>query len=158
METAVLSSILNFSLVVGTLYFAGRKPLASFLASRSDSVGAAIDEAERLSRISEAELARWTNLLGHSRSEVDILKAESKSMIVALNEKTQLEARRETERVQKEAELVSATEYARAKRQLEAELCSGSVELAKNYLSENLNGDVASQLLADTLERVNHAR
>ncbi|MBI1862244.1 MAG: ATP synthase F0 subunit B [Deltaproteobacteria bacterium] len=154
METAVISSLVNFILVVGTLVYAGRKPLAQFLGMRSDAIRDSIAEAEALSGESQREFSHWSDLMVKSSDEARKGRADSEELISRMRASTLANARREAERIEKEIGLVTGTEYAKARQAIEKEISVGSADLAKNFLSENMNGDVSSQLLSETLERV----
>lgn len=157
METALIASVVNFGLVVGTLVFAGRKPLAQFLSNRSDTIQVAIAEAEKMARESRSEYDRWETLLANSRVESESFKRDAAALIETQRARSVADAHKEAERIENEVGLVTKTEYGRARGLLEAEICNGSAALAKAYLSENIRGELASQLFVDTLERVTHA-
>lgn len=154
MDTAVIASVVNFSVVIGVLVYAGRKPLATFLQSRSEAICGLIDEAERLSRESLASHGRWSSLLAASPGEVSKLRRDAELRVEKLKQESLENSRKETDRIERESGMVSKTEYSRAKRCLEKEVVIASVEMARTYLERNLEGGTAVNLFHETLERV----
>lgn len=154
METAVISSILNFSLVVGILVYFGRKPLSQFLVSRSGLIEEAIAEAEKVAKESKREFGHWSGLLSGSSAEAQTGQTDAEAQMVKTRGAALANARREAERIEKEIGLVTRTEYAKARVVIEQEVCVGSASLATDYLSENMKGEISAQLLSETLERV----
>ena len=154
MDTSVIASVVNFSVVVGVLVYAGRKPLATFLHSRSEAIRGLIDEAEKLSKESLTSHGRWSSLLADSPGEVAKLRRDAELQVEKLKRESLENSRKEMDRIERESGLVLQTEYYRAKQCLEKEVVVASVEMARAYLERNLEGGTAVNLFHETLEKV----
>ena len=71
-------------------------------------------------------------------------------------EKAILEAKQESERIKKEAELMSVGETVKAKKALQREAIERSVELAELYLGEHLPAQDKHKLVSEFVELVGH--
>lgn len=158
MDTIVLSGVVNFSLVVGILVYAGRKPFSAFLLSRSDGIRESIEEAEKLAKESKLTHDRWAFQMNQSSEEIQNMQREMAALVAAEKDQAFERASREADRIIREVSLVSTAETARAKKLLEQEISGVSVDLARNYLVDNIQGEISALLFSEALERVHDGR
>lgn len=128
--------ILNFAIFLGVLFFALRKPVKEFWASRSHEIRFAMEEAERLKREAKARHDGLEKRLARIEEEV-------KGLVRTLQQEGELEKGKMIEeaenlarRIQRDSERIAAQEIQKAKETLKAQTIQLSVELAERILRE----------------------
>ena len=152
----IIASILNFSVVVFIFVFFGRKPFATMMAARSESMKKAIDEAESLVKAAREELSTWETNWSQAKAHVEKDRKDSESSLERFKEKTLAVAKHEADRIRKESELLSSGEVLKAKKGLQKEAIERSVELAELYLGEHLPAQDKHSLVSEFLNLVSH--
>ncbi len=155
-EAETLSTILNFSVVVGILWYAGRKPIAEFFGTRSSTIGAFVNEARTASSQAKSLLAEWDAKVRGSAAEIARQKEDAAQSLEKLKQATESRLKAETKRISEESALVAQAETQKAKRQLRRGLANESLEQARRYLENHVEGKDSAKLLSDYLERVSH--
>ncbi len=151
-----LSTVLNFCVVVFILWYAGRKPIAEFFASRSSSIARAVDEAKHVSKSAASALGEWKTAMDQSSAELEKQKSDAKNLVEKLREETKQRIALESKRIASEGLLLAAAETAKVKRSLRKEVALRSVEQAKAFLDHHVENKDSKALLTDYLERVGH--
>ena len=114
----------NLAVVVGILMWVARKPLASFLVSRTQSIQEQLSEAQKLRREAEAKLAEVQSRMSRLDDELRILK-----------ETAEREAQEEYRRLIAEAERDAEKIVERARREIEGMTRAAQMDL-KAYVAE----------------------
>jgi F-type H+-transporting ATPase subunit b len=91
-----VGKIVNFAILVGTLVYFARKPLAEYLASRGAQVRSELVAAEALKKSAAAQIAEMDARLQALPAELDALKARGQQEIAA--EEKRIRELAETER------------------------------------------------------------
>ncbi|NQW44281.1 MAG: ATP synthase F0 subunit B [Deltaproteobacteria bacterium] len=157
METStVIASLLNFSVVLFVLVYFSRKPFGQFLLARSESVKKQIGEAEKLSLEANAALAKWESHWNLAQTHAKQNHIDAVESLKKFKEKAILEAKQESDRMKKEADLMSVGETVKAKKALQREAIERSVELAELYLGEHLPAQDKHKLVSEFVELVGH--
>jgi len=151
---AILAPILNFLVVVFIFWFFGRKPFGAFLVSRSQGVENSILDAEAASKTAGADLAQWKNSWSSSEAHAKQQLDEAKVAMTKLSESSKRFAATESERIKKEATLVSQSEVIKARVSLQREVAEKSVKLAEAYLSGHLAEKDQNNLVTEYVEIV----
>ena len=134
--------LIDFLVFVGILVFFLRKPVASFIAQRRETLTSEISEAQKLREEAEARLADYSTRLASLEEEVARVMAEARQS--AENERARIleEANATAERMARDAE----TRIAQASRRLEHELglrmVELSVEMAEGILATKVDDKV----------------
>jgi F0F1-type ATP synthase membrane subunit b/b' len=149
-----LSTLLNFSVVVFILWYAGRKPIAEFFAGRSKEISSSVNEARALSSQAQNLLQEWDGKNRSAASEIARQKEDAALSVSKLKEATALRVKSESKRIAEETKLVALAEQAKAKRSLQRGLVKESVEQARKYLESHVENKDSTKLLTDYLERV----
>lgn len=152
MET--LPAIVNFLAVVFILVYFGRKPMAAFLATRSETVSADIRAAEAESKVARERLEKsqrnWDSSAAHAKQQME----EAKAAMVRYRDNSLKSAATEAERVKRESRLVGASETSRAKTLLQREVVEKSVRMAEAYLTGHLTDKDRTKLVTEYVEIV----
>ena len=154
MSAEVLSTLINFTVVVFILVYAGRKPIADFFAGRSQQIAKDVDEARHLSTEARRLLENWDAKSKNAQSEIHQQMEDAKASMAKFRESTLAHANNEARRISEEAKTVAAAEMLRAKRALRQQLAIESVEQARQYLESHVDKKDSKKLLTDYLEIV----
>jgi F-type H+-transporting ATPase subunit b len=156
LSAEALSTVLNFCVVVFILWYAGRKPIAEFFASRSTAISRAVDEAKQVSSAASTALGEWQTAMSQSAAELEKQKSDARNLVEKLREETKRRIASESKRIASEGVLLAAAETAKVKRSLRKEVALRSVEQAKAFLDHHVESKDTKALLTDYLERVGH--
>lgn len=154
MSVEVLSTLLNFTVVVAILVHFGRKPIVGFFQTRSQTIGASVNEAKTLFVEAQQELEQWESRSRLAEAEIARQSEDARAAIVKFRESALSRANAESKRISEEADQVNAAEFQRAKRVLRRQIALESLENAKQYLSHHVEKKDARRLVTDYLERV----
>lgn len=152
----IIASVLNFAVVVFVFVFFGRKPFAQFLVNRSESFKLALKEAEKMVLEARADFSTWEVNWSEAQAHARQNKIDSENSLKKFQEKTLTEAKHESERIKKDAELMSSGELLKAKKGIEREVVERSVELAELYLGEHLPAQDKHKLVTEFVDLVGH--
>jgi F0F1-type ATP synthase membrane subunit b/b' len=154
MDSVIIASIVNFGAVVGILYFGARKPFVQMLQDRSETVKKSMDEATALSSEAQSSLSKWEHNWRERENSIRQQIADAQAALKVQKEKTIASAKHEAERIQRDAELMGASEVTRAKRTLQEELVEKSVNMAANYLGKSLSAKDKQKLVVEYVDMV----
>jgi F-type H+-transporting ATPase subunit b len=154
LSAEVLSTVLNFAVVVFILWHFGRKPIGEFFQTRSKDIATHVSEARTLSTDAKKELSTWESKSQNAQAEIARQLEDAKSNMAKFRETTLARATAESKRISEESATVASAEALRAKRQLRKELALESLEQARQYLEHHVDSKDSKKLLTDYLERV----
>jgi len=110
-----VGKIVNFAILIGTVIYFGRKPLAGYLATRGAQVRSELVAAEEMKKTAAAQIAEMDAKLQALPAELDALKARGQQEIAA--EEQRIRDLAETERArlieQASREITQRTRLAR---------------------------------------------
>ncbi len=153
--TLLLAPIVNFSVVAFVLIYFGRKPLAQMLAARSTSLATEIRGAEADEKEASAQLAQWEAKWNGSAAEAKQAQVDAQTRIASLKETTLATAKKQAERIVKEANAVGQVEATKGRETLQREIVRKSVSMAKDFLGAHVGDKDRHQLVAEYVELVN---
>ena len=105
LSSALIASVLNFSVVVFILVYFGRKPFAQFLVSRSETLKTTMAEAQKLAVEANAELLKWEQNWKATAKHASENRTAAQDSLKRFKEKTLIDAEAEADRIKKESEL-----------------------------------------------------
>lgn len=158
MDPIIIAQILNFSLVVFILVYFGRKPFNAFLQTRSESVGKAILDAEKESKIVFAELADIESKISQQAAYVQQLQSDAQASLTKFKSTTLEHAASEATRIVREGELLGQGETLRKREALQREIAEKSLGLAKKFLNEQLEARDKERLVGEYVKLVGHGQ
>lgn len=136
MAPPLAMALLNFAIFVGLLVkFAGPK-LTGYLRGRHDTITRDLAEAARLRKEAGDKLAEYSSRLAKVNAEVDQLIAEIRADADAEKARILEEARSQAAAMKKDAEERIASEFARARLELEREVVGAAVAAAERLLRD----------------------
>jgi len=154
----VISSIVNFAVVLFILWYFGRKPIAEFFQQRRHTIQVAISEAEAQYLEAEKSLSTWQTRMKESEAEARTMFDDAKASMKKFSERTVASAQNETQRIKQESQLLGKGEILRAKQGLQTEMAEKSIALAERYLSKQLDERDKHQLVSEYVEIVGNGK
>jgi len=132
----------NLLLLLGVLFYLGRKPVLNYLSERRQRIQDNLASSEQLLKEAEDRLAEWTQRAAKLDVEIEELRQMARER--AEQERSQIleDARATAERIKRDAASGVDREVERAKQALRDEAADLSVELAGKLLQEQVtDGD-----------------
>ena len=144
----------NLAIIVGVLYYFGRRPIAEFFASRREQIKTDLDSAADL--LSQAELrnSEIQRRLAELDAQVEELRETSRRRADEESERILAEARKSAERIRNDATAAAEQELQRARRELRAEAAELAVKLAGELLERSVGDADRERLLDEFITRV----
>lgn len=148
----IIAPILNFAVVIGILWYFGRKPFAAFLEARSSNIEKAISEAETEAVGADTVMKEWAGKWNGSKVHAKELMDETKKRMELFREKTIKMAGVEAERIKRDAKVVGQSEIAKARVALQKRIAIDSIDLAKEYVNQHLSEKDRQKLVTEYVE------
>lgn len=126
--------IVTFLTFVAIVWASIRRPLGSYIATRSDEVRNALEEAKQARAEAEAKAREYEERLANLDSEIEALKQDFRSRGDAEVRRLEQAGKSAAERIVKDAEDTIAAEMDRAQHALKQEAAKLSLEMAEETL------------------------
>ncbi|MBW1981442.1 MAG: F0F1 ATP synthase subunit B [Deltaproteobacteria bacterium] len=146
--------VLNFSLLVGILYYVARKPIKQFFAKRTQTIAGTLAELKAKKQEAEKTFQEYNQKLAQLDKETERIIQEyieqgeaEKAKIIASAEKAAAEIRQQ-------AELAIQQEIKTAKASLQQEIAELSVATAEKVLKEKIEPEDQQKLVNDFMTKV----
>jgi F-type H+-transporting ATPase subunit b len=130
--------VINFLVLVGLLYFAGRKTVERFLRDRRDRLMASIDEASRMKKEAEERHADYSGRLERIKDEEQRIRDELVTAAVKEKERLVADAGARAEKMRSEARTLVDREQAEASFVLRRETAGRAVDVARSILEQRI--------------------
>lgn len=142
-------ALVNFSIFAFLLVYFLKRPIAAFLEKRSDRIAVQLDEAARLNQEAKAKLAEYEHRIQAFDEERESLFQNVRKEADADRQQILVDAKRQAERIRKDAQVAIAFEIKRAKQELRERIVDEAVTLARRMLSERLDKATQDRLIDD---------
>jgi F-type H+-transporting ATPase subunit b len=129
-----VGKLVNFAILVGTVIYFGRKPLAGYLASRGAQVRSDLVAAEEMKKAAAAQIAEMDAKLRALPAELDALKARGQQEIAAEEQRIRELAETERARLLEQASREIAQRTRVARRELVEHAASLAVGVAQTKI------------------------
>jgi len=139
---------LNLALLLGVLFYFGRKPISEFFATRRSGIKSELSEAADLLAEAEQRNAELQRRLVDLGSEVEGIREEAGRRAEDEAERILADARATAERIRRDAQAAVAQELRRAQSALRDEAADLALEIAARKLNEQV-GDADRDRLVD---------
>jgi F-type H+-transporting ATPase subunit b len=148
----LLYKFINLALLVGTLGFVLRKPLASFFAERAASIRKGLEEGRKALEVSQAQLKTVEEKLQHLEEEIAAFRASAGREMEAERQRLKLAAAEEAEKILQSARAQTEVAVQAAKLELKSYAAEQAVELAEEIIRRRLDGAGRERLVSQFLE------
>jgi F-type H+-transporting ATPase subunit b len=154
----LIANLFNTAVLVLILYFLGRKPLASFLQARSDSVREGLSEAKKLLEEANETLADYSARLERMDEEMVKLREEFIANGEAERDRLVAEAGASSDRMRRDAKTRLEQEFAQLREELRVETVEKAVAAATAALKASVEEADQRRLADEYLARVGQER
>jgi F-type H+-transporting ATPase subunit b len=151
-----VGKIVNFVLLVGTLVYFLRAPIANYLASRHTQVRADLEAAAAMKRSAEAQIAEMEKKLQALPRELDELKARGQAEIAAEEVRIRELAEAERVRLVEQASREIEQKVRVAQRTLVEHAADLAVGVAQTKIKRDITTDDQARLVTSYLDQVKH--
>ncbi len=153
-----LYRVLNFSILVGIMYYVSKKPLANFLANRKESIRRTLQELELKKAEAEKKYEEYQGKLA-------ALDEETKKIIEEYIEEGEREkqkiieaARKQAQYIKEQAQFAIRQEVKMAKTELQKEIAEMTVKTAEEILKKNIKKKDHDRLIDEFRKKVVKAK
>jgi F-type H+-transporting ATPase subunit b len=157
-ETEILMQTLyqgaNLALLLGTLFYFGRKPITEFFSTRRSGIQSELTEAAELLAEAEKRNAELQRRLVDLGSEVEGIQEEAGRRAEEEAERIMADARATAERIRRDAQAAVAQELRRAQVELREEAADLALEIAGRKLNEQVGEADRERLVDEFILRV----
>lgn len=129
-----LSVLLNFAVIAGALWWAGRKYLPGIFRARTASIQTAMEEARKTSEEANRRLADIESRLGSLDTEIAGMRASAEAETAAEEERNKTAAAQDARKILEQAEQEIEAAAKTARRELTAYAADLAVSLAENRI------------------------
>ena len=145
---------LNLVLLLGVLFYFGRKPMSEFFASRRETIQSELSEAASLLTQAEQRNAELQRRLVDLDSEVEEIREAAGRRAQEEAERILADARATAERIRRDAQAAVAQELRRAQAELREEAADLALELASRKLQDQVVDADRDRLVDEFILRV----
>jgi len=139
---------LNLALLLGVLFYFGRKPISEFFSTRRSGIQSELSEAADLLSKAELRNAELQRRLVDLGSEIEGISENATRRAEEETERILTDARATAERIRRDAQAAVAQELRRAQAELREEAADLALEMAARKLDEQV-GDADRERLVD---------
>ncbi len=137
----------NLIVLLGVLYYFGRKAVPALMVVRRATVKNEIDQANQLLEEAESKFAQWQEKIEQLDQEVGEIRTASLDLAEAEKERILAQARQTAERIREEGKTSIARELENARSELRAEAADLAIEFAREILAQQVNDADRAKLL-----------
>ncbi len=150
----LIYKFINLALLVGTLGFVLRKPLAGFFAERSASIRKGLEDGRKALEVSQAQLVAVEEKLQHLEEEIAAFRASAGREMEAERQRLKLAAAEEAEKILQSARAQTEVAVRAAKLELKSYAAEQAVELAEEIIRRRLDEAGRKKLVGEFLAQV----
>ena len=144
----------NLALLLGVIFYFGRKPIGEFFSTRRTGIQSELSEAADLLTQAEQRNAELQRRLVDLGSEVEGIREEAGRRAEDEAERILADARATAERIRQDAQAAVAQELRRAQSALRDEAADLALELAARKLNEQVSDTDRERLVDEFILRV----
>lgn len=145
---------LNLVLLLGVLFYFGRKPIAEFFASRREAIRSELSEAASLLSQAEQRNAELQRRLVDLDAELQDLREAARQRAEEEAERILSDAQAAADRIRRDARSAVALELRRAQAELRDEAADLALELAAQKLQDQVGDADRDRLVDEFIVRV----
>ena len=151
---ALLWKAVNFAVLVGLIWYFGRKPIAGMARRAARASQAALSERREHTRQAEAELAEQRHRIESLQAELERLQGEARDEARVEHDRLLAEARAQGERIKVTARQQVEQEFAKASKELQAELASQTIRLAEQMIAKGLDDAARQRIVTRAIDEL----
>lgn len=141
------TNLINLSIIIGVLFFFGRKVVGNTLSERRSKIEEAVQDAEKRQKVAAASLADAQQKLAKAQAEAEKIRAAAEENAQAARAAVLEAAAKEVERMRETAVQDLNTERERAIAQLRQRVAAMAMQQVESQLRDHLNDSAQQQLI-----------
>lgn len=145
---------INLLILLGVLFYAGRKPISEYFAARRDGIQNELNEAAELLAEAERRNAELQRRLVDLSSETEEISENAGRRAGEEAERILADARAAAERIRRDAQAAIDQELRRAKTELREEAADLALEIAGRKLADQVTDGDRERLMDEFIIRV----
>lgn len=148
------ANLINLAILVGLLFFYGRKVLTNLLNDRRDKIAEVLLEAEARNKQAADALVVEQQKLADSKTQAEKIRSEALKRSESLKVEIALKAEQDVLRLQESATKDLSLEIERAMADLKKRVAALAIAQVETRLKGELNGEAQQQLINRGLARL----
>ncbi|MEA5507870.1 F0F1 ATP synthase subunit B [Halotia wernerae UHCC 0503] len=148
------TNLINLALLIGILFYFGRKVLSNILSERRSNIATAIQEAEGRSKEAQVALAQAQEQLTQSQAEAQRIRKAAQESAQASKEAMLARAAQDVERLKQTAAADLNTETDRAFAELRHQVAAMAVQKVESQLRSGIADDVQQSIIDRSIAQV----
>jgi F-type H+-transporting ATPase subunit b len=146
--------VLNFSVLVGFLYWLLAKNIKEFFVTRRTDIKASLEEAKAAKEEAQKKYAEYITKLDKATDEIKNITEMIQAQGLAEKEKLIEDARKAAEKVKEDTKARMEQEFKKASNELKGEAVQLSVQIAEEILKRNIKIEDHNNMVKDHLDKV----
>ena len=148
------TNLINLSIIIGVLFYFGRKVLGNILGERRSRIEEEIREAEKRQKDAAAALADGQQKLAQAQAEAERIRAEAETSAKTAREAILAQAAKDVERLKESAAQDLDTARERAIAELRERVAAMAIQRVESQLREHLDDSAQQQLIDRSIANV----
>lgn len=141
------TNLINLAIIIGVLFFFGRKVLGNILSDRRSRIEEEIRDAEKRQQDAAAALADAQQKLAKAQAEAEKIRASAEESAKAAREAILAQAAKDIERLKETAVNDLNTQRARAIAELRERVAAMAIQRVESQLRDHLDDSAQQQLI-----------
>jgi len=152
------ANLINLAILIGVLFYFGRKVVTNILAERRGRILEAIEEAEKRQRSAAEALADQQQKLAQAQAEAERIRKQAETTAQAAKESLLAQAAKDVENLRKSAADDLNTERERVIAELRQKVAALAIEKVESQLSSILDESAQKQLVDNSIALLGGSR
>ena len=148
------TNLISLSIIIGVLFYFGRKVLGNILGERRSRIEEEIREAEKRQKDAAAALADGQQKLAQAQAEAERIRAEAETSAKTAREAILAQAARDVERLKESAAQDLDTARERAIAELRERVAAMAIQRVESQLRGHLDDSAQQQLIDRSIANV----
>lgn len=152
------TNLINLIIIIGVLFYFGRKFLGATLSSRKSAIETAILDAERRKKEAVSALAEQQQKLAQAKEEAQKILANADQTAARTRESILAQAKADVERMQATAAQDLSSQQTRVMREIKQQIATLAIERSEAELPHRLNDDLQRRLVDSSIALIEGGR
>ncbi|MGH1394750.1 MAG: F0F1 ATP synthase subunit B [Trichormus sp.] len=148
------TNVINLAILIGILFYFGRKVLSNILTERKSNIATAIQDAEKRLKDAQAALSQAQEQLTQAQAEAERIRKAAEENAQATKEALLAKAAQDVERLKQTAAADLNTERERALTELRQRVAALALEKVESQLRSGIADDVQQAIIDRSIAQV----
>ncbi len=148
------SNILNLAILIGVLFFYGRKVVGNILSERRNQITQAIQEAEEKQRTAAAALAKEQENLAQAKKQAEGILQAASERAKTITAEIKAQSERDIARLKETAAADLSSEQERVMAQLKKQIAEQAIAQAESQLKAQVDNNAQQRLIDRSIAKL----